>query len=74
MGIKEYKQKLFKSDTRKRLIENFLSLLVLQIANYILPLITLPYLARVLGPKKFWTYCFFTSFYWVFYNFNRLWF
>ena len=38
---------------KKRLIENFFSLAVLQGVTYILPLLTVPYLMRVLGPEKF---------------------
>jgi len=38
---------------QKELILNFLSLSSVQAANYLLPLITIPYLVRVLGPAEF---------------------
>ena len=37
----------------KRLLENFISLGALQVVSYVIPLISLPYLSRVLGVEKF---------------------
>ena len=51
--FKYWRKVLTGSPTRKRLTGNFFSLSVLQALNYILPLITLPYLVRVLGPEKY---------------------
>lgn len=39
--------------THKNLLENFISLGALQIVSYVIPLISLPYLSRVLGVDKF---------------------
>jgi PST family polysaccharide transporter len=39
--------------TKKRLITNFISLATMQGLNFILPLISLPYLLRVIGPANY---------------------
>lgn len=42
-----------KNEDRKTLASNFFYLSLLQVAGYIFPLLTMPYLARVLGVDKF---------------------
>lgn len=55
-------KKLTNTEDKKRLLGNFLSLSGLQIFTYILPLITLPYLVRVLGVEKYGLVMFAQSF------------
>ena len=44
--------------TFKRLSDNFIALVILQLINYILPLLLIPYLIRVLGIEGFGIYSF----------------
>jgi polysaccharide transporter, PST family len=45
-------RQLVRKDQR-RILENFLSLSMLQVATYVLPLVTVTYLVRVVGAEKF---------------------
>lgn len=48
-----YIKKILSNEDYKRITDNIISLLGLQGFNYLLPLITFPYLTRVLGPDKY---------------------
>lgn len=41
------------SSSQKRTLFNFFSLSILQIGNYVLPMITLPIISRIIGPEKY---------------------
>lgn len=51
--MKHYFKAKLSSQQNRKLLSNFISLLILQGANYILPLLTLPYLFKVLGADNF---------------------
>lgn len=51
--IRTNKFKLSITNEKRRVIENILSLGVLNVANYILPLLSIPYVLRVIGVENF---------------------
>ena len=57
-----YVKRVISNNDYKRIIENILSLFSLQGLNYLLPLITFPYLTRILGPEKYGLIAFATAF------------
>ena len=51
--ISDIKKRIFNSKDGKTVFANFGYLTLLQVAGYVFPLITMPYLARVIGPDGF---------------------
>jgi PST family polysaccharide transporter len=51
--ISKFREKVLFSDSRRTLFSNFSALFILKISNSLLPLLTFPYLVRVLGVEKF---------------------
>jgi PST family polysaccharide transporter len=64
--MKKWLQNIFQDRNKKKITENFFSLSFLQGANYLLALITLPYLVRILGAEKFGLVMFAQAFIWHF--------
>lgn len=51
--LRSLRSALLAGSPYRRLLENFLSLSTLQVLNYVLPLVTVPYLVRILGPERY---------------------
>ena len=59
--MNKFYQKIRKSNDYSKILENFISLSLIRVADFILPLIALPYIISVIGVDKFGLIAFVTS-------------